>query len=141
MQEHSTCSCRGGALCSVLQEASGSEAGHGDHGPVPEEGRGGEARRHRGHAHRLEGGLHLRQVVQVAGRLADGRPKVHLPRPSDWRQDQLHRRNALVYCLQERSHASIFRKQRTFDKPLRLPVICPDQLCWVHEHMNGCSVQ
>lgn len=49
----------GRALVAVRKEALGREARDGNHGPIPEDGRGCKARRHGGHAHALMGGLHL----------------------------------------------------------------------------------
>ena len=79
-----------GLLGSILKESFGRQACDSDHGPVPEEGRSGEAGRHGGHAQALEGRNDLRQVVQIAGGLPDGRPKVHLPWPRYGRHRQLH---------------------------------------------------
>ena len=49
------------SLGAVFQEALGREARNGDHGPIPEHGRGRKARRHGRHAHALVRGRHLRR--------------------------------------------------------------------------------
>ncbi len=57
--------------------------------PVPEDGRGGEARADAGHAQVDVRGLHLRQVVQPGRHAPDRPPKVDQPRAADGRRQHL----------------------------------------------------
>ncbi len=79
----------GAALVAVCKEALGREARDGNHGPVPEDGRGCKACGHGGHTHALVRGLHLGQVVQIRSHPTDWRPEVNIARAAQGWHHQL----------------------------------------------------